>query len=129
MSDAADAGYRAGACNIGAPQRARRRRWALGAALVAAGSLAVVAVGPLPRPLVLGVFVPASLAAEWAIESRRAFCVRLAVAGRYAIRNRTGETPTDERPSDLSTALRITAVAALVGAVVSVLAYLGLGAV
>lgn len=129
MSDATDAGYRAGACDIGTPQRARRRRWALGAALVATGHLGVVVVAALPRPLVLGLFVPASLAAEWAIESRRAFCVRLAVAGRYALGDRSGETPTDERASDRSTALWITVVAALAGAVVSVLAYLGLGAV
>jgi hypothetical protein len=74
--------------------------------------------------LLLGIFVPVMLSAEWAIESRRAFCVRLALAGRYTFGDRDGAVE-DRRSQqiDARTAVRITGVAVLIGAGVTVLVY------
>lgn len=83
-----------------------------------------VTIASLPSFLLLGIFVPVMMSVEWAIESRRSFCVRLALAGRYKFEDRDGVVQ-DRRSQqiDAGTALRITGVAAFVGAGVSILVY------
>ncbi|MFB6110904.1 MAG: hypothetical protein ABEJ35_00045 [Halobacteriaceae archaeon] len=124
MSSNTDSGYRPGTCNIGAKERERRRRWALLAVGGAVAYLALVWAVGLPRFLLSGVFVPVTLAAEWAIESRERFCVRLALRGRYDVDGRRGRVPdTEARRADASTAVRITALASVIGLVVTALVY------
>lgn len=94
-------------------------------AALAVGYGLVVALATLPPFLLVGIFVPVMLSVEWAIESRRSFCVRLALAGRYTFGDRDGEV--DDQQSqliDARTAVRITAVAAVIGAGVTALIYL-----
>lgn len=84
----------------------------------------VVAIANLPSFLLLGIFVPVMLSAEWAIESRRSFCVRLAVAGRHKFGDDDGVV--EDRHSqqiDARTAVRISALAAFIGAAVTTLVY------
>ncbi|MFB6101728.1 MAG: hypothetical protein ABEJ73_04110 [Haloplanus sp.] len=75
--------YRPGQCNIGRRQRRRRAALAGGGFLVAAVIVAAYLVGVIPRLLLASVFVPLAVAFEWAIQAYEAFCVRLALLGRY----------------------------------------------
>jgi hypothetical protein len=115
--------YRPGACNIGDRQRRAR---ALKAALsfVAAGAIvAAELLGYLPTEVLLATaFVPLTLGFEWAIQAYDAFCVRLALLGRYDFRT-DGDGGTgpvadgDDRRRDGVRAAKITAVSVLFGAV------------
>lgn len=116
--------YDPGACNIGEAERHQRRRWAragLGVSVVY-----VLAVGGLGLPsfLMLGLFVPLTLSLEWWVESRRAFCVRLAFAGKWRFGDREGEVPDGaSRRRDARTAVQITAAAAVSAAGVTLVVY------
>lgn len=116
--------YRPGTCNIDAAERRRRRQYAVVAAIVAVTWVIVVAMGLFPDPSLLIVFVPVMLAIEWTIEAQTAFCVRLAVRGKYRIDGTTSvvDDPTD-RSVDAARAVRITISAAAVATVVTALVY------
>jgi hypothetical protein len=116
--------YEPGSCNIGEGERRQRRRWAQGGLLIAVVyGVGVLALG-LPSFLLLGLFVPLMLSLEWGIESRRAFCVRLAVAGQWRFGDRRGQvTDGGSRRQDATTAVQITAAAAVVAATLTVLVY------
>lgn len=88
-------GYRSGVCNIG--QRERRRRYlfagvcAVAAVAYAAGVLAWSA----QTALLLGLFVPLSLGAEFLLQARRSFCASLALLGRFDLRGEDASEPVE----------------------------------
>lgn len=126
-------GYEPGVCNVGRPQR--RRRWAYAGVGFGAAALylAGYAVGLVPGEVLVGVFVPLTVGFEWALQAYTAFCVRLALVGRYDFRGDgadDGGTGDDRgtgsagavddpgaRREDRVEAARITGVAVLLGAV------------
>ncbi|MFB6139524.1 MAG: hypothetical protein ABEJ26_03715 [Halosimplex sp.] len=114
--------YRPASCNIGRRQRARRLSVALVGFAAAAGYLVAVAVGALPRSLLVGVFVPLAVGFEWAIQASTSFCVRLALLNRYDFRTGDGGTAgsvsdSAHRKADHEYAAKITVAAvALAGA-------------
>ena len=59
--------YSGGTCNIGGRERRARYRYAGFALLTVAGYLAVVLLTELPSILLVGLFVPFSLGAEWTL--------------------------------------------------------------
>lgn len=86
-----------------------------------------VAILELPTVLLLGVFVPMMLSLEWAIESRRSFCIRLALAGKFAFDEETGTVDEPSaRQQDAAVALRITVIAAIGATVLTGLIYVGI---
>lgn len=124
MTETGSPRYDPGACNIGEAERRQRRRWAR--AGLGFSGVYVLAVGGLGLPsfLMLGLFVPLTLSLEWAIESRRAFCVRLAFAGKWRFGDRAGEvTDGGSRRRDARTAVQITAAAAVFAAALTLVVY------
>ncbi|WP_181687298.1 hypothetical protein [Halorhabdus salina] len=102
-------GYQPGACNIGPVQRRRRATIAAIAFALALGWTVGTAVGLLPEPVFVGVFVPLSIGFEWGLQAYTAFCVRLALLDRYDFRGTGGEAKpvtewTDRRADDLQAA-------------------------
>jgi hypothetical protein len=102
-------GYQPGACNIGPVQRRRRATIAAVAFVLALGWTVGTAVGLLPEPVLVGVFVPLSMGFEWGLQAHTAFCVRLALLDRYDFRGAGGEASqvtgrTDRRADDLQAA-------------------------
>lgn len=129
MSGDAPTEYRPGACNIGTEQRRHRRRLSALTAVLGFGYALGVAILELPTFLLLGVFVPLMLSLEWAIESRRSFCIRLALAGKFAFGEETGTV--DEpaaRQRDTTAAVRITVIAVIGATVLTGLVYVGISA-
>lgn len=111
-------GYQPGYCNIG--RRQRRKRLRLAAAAFGASGVYVLAyaVGLLPGPLLVGVFVPLTLGFEWAFQAYTSFCVRLALLNRYDFRGAAGGdagtvTDPDARRADGLYAAKITCGAVL----------------
>ncbi|MGB9965305.1 hypothetical protein [Halobacterium sp. CBA1126] len=119
--------YQPGRCNIGSEQRRRRARVAALAFLAAAAVGAAYVAGALPGPLVLAVFVPLAVGFEWAFQAHESFCVRLALAGRYAFGDDRGEVPdAASRRADRLYGAKITAVSVLLaGALTAALAFAG----
>jgi hypothetical protein len=116
--------YRPGACNIGEEERRRRGHLSAVSAAVAVAYTFAVILTTLPSFLLLGLFVPITLGVEWGIESRRAFCARLAFAGEFRFRGQRGSVEGGKRHRrDVATATRITAVAALIGATLTTVVY------
>lgn len=118
--------YQPGRCNIGPHQRRRRLGVALAAAVVAVGYALVCIVGPVPELLLLGVFIPLSVAFEWGIQAYTAFCVRLALLNRYdfggAPEGEEGEvSEAAAQHEDHVYAAKITVVAVTLAAVTTVL--------
>jgi len=107
-------------CNIGT--RGRKQRLAV--AVVAFGLsllyVLAVAVGILPDPLLVGVFVPLSIGFEWGLQAYKSFCVRLAMLGRYDFRGeggQAGSVPTpDDRRADRVEAVKVTVIAVVLAA-------------
>jgi len=80
-----------------------------------AGRPAGVVAGPVPRELLVAVFVPLAVGYEWGLQASTAFCVRLAVRNRYDFgRGASGrvETPADQQDDQLQ-AVKITAASLL----------------
>ncbi len=76
-------GYRAGVCNIGPDEIARRRRSGHVGLIASAGLLAgLVAIGA-PRPARLAVAVPAAGAAAGYLQARLRFCAGFGAIGVY----------------------------------------------
>lgn len=122
--------YRPGTCNIGDQERRQRRRLSYVATVLGIGWVVGVWLGYLPEPLLLVVFIPAMLAVEWSIESRTAFCVRLAARGRYSFDGRTDRVADEANHDvDVARAVRITVSAALVAAAITAVLYVLLIAV
>lgn len=82
--------YRSGYCNIGRQQRRRRFAFAGVAFGTAALYASLCAVGVVPAPLLVAVFVPLTLGFEWGIQAYAGFCVRLALLSRYEFGSETG---------------------------------------
>ncbi|MFB6302701.1 MAG: hypothetical protein ABEH78_07570 [Haloferacaceae archaeon] len=118
-------GYRPGYCNIG--RRQRRRRLAIGLAtlLLAAAYAAACLAGALPEVLLAAVFVPLAVGFEYLFQAHGAFCVRLALAGRYDFSDREGEGPAGavadprDRRADRVRAAKLSAAAVGLAAAVS----------
>lgn len=119
--------YRPGRCNIGSEQRQRRARIAALAFLAAAAVVAAYVAGVLPEPLLLVVFVPLAVGFEWAFQAHESFCVRLALAGRYAFGDERGDVPdaTNRRADRLYGAQITVASVLLAAAVTAVLVFVG----
>ncbi len=77
----AQSGYRAGACNIGPQEIARRRRAGLVAIGIAAAVAVVLLVIDAPAVLRLAVFPPLASGLISLEQVRRRFCVGFALAG------------------------------------------------
>jgi hypothetical protein len=112
------AGYRAGACNIGPAEIARRRTFGLiglaGSALLA---LALLAAGAPPVGRLL-VALPVAGSAIGLIQARLRFCAAFGIAGLRNFGPLGGEEPVAEaeaRRADRGMALRILAAGSLVG--------------
>jgi hypothetical protein len=112
--------YRPGACNIGDRQRRARAAKAAVSFAVAGAIVAAELLGYLPTGvLVATAFVPLTLGFEWAIQAYDAFCVRLALLGRYDFPTTgPGEvTDLDARSRDRVRAVKITAASVLLAGV------------
>lgn len=117
-------GYQPGRCNIGRRQRTRRAAIAVAAFVVAALYVAAYIAGFVPEMLLLGVFVPLFIGFEWALQAYNAFCVHLALLGRYDFHNGNDDRgdvndPTN-READRIHAVKITASAVVAAAAVTV---------
>ncbi|WP_254544549.1 hypothetical protein [Halomarina pelagica] len=104
--------YDPGHCNIGRAERWRRYRYAAVGFVGAVAYLVVIVAAGAPNALVLGLFVPLALGLEWLVQARTAFCVRLALAGRYDFTGSGGtrglvRSPANRR-ADARGALRVT---------------------
>jgi hypothetical protein len=101
-------GYRPGYCNIGERQRRSRLR-------VAVAGFAGVVAGPVPRELLVAVFVPLAVGYEWGLQASTAFCVRLAVGNRYDFGRGASGTVDDPgaQQDDQLQAVKITAASLL----------------
>lgn len=125
----APSAYRPGVCNIGPAARRERRLVALVSLTGAVGYAAFVLVSDLPTLLLLGLFVPLSVAIEWGLQARRSFCVTLALQGRYDFRDTAtdgGYGTVDQstaREQDRRYALRLTLIGLVAGAVLTALVY------
>ena len=117
-------GYRAGACNIGPEEIARRRRGGLtgvGIAVVIGVVLVALAAPPWTRVLIFPFLAGGLISLE---QVRRRFCVGFAMAG---LRNfgPLGEpdhiTDTAERAADRRAALIMTAYMSAIAAVITAL--------
>jgi hypothetical protein len=124
--------YQPGVCNIGPAARRERGRVALVCLLAAGGYAAFVLVSPLPSLLLLGLFVPLSIGAEWGLQARRSFCVTLALRGRHDFRADGGERADSgavesaaARREDRRYAARLTLLGLGIGAVLTGLVYGG----
>lgn len=119
--------YRPGYCNIGRSERRKRYRYAAVGAIAAVVYFATVAATDTPDALVLGTFVPLSLACEWYIQARVRFCVRFALLGRYDLTGSGGEagkvTDPDARSADARYAIRITVISIALAAVATAVVY------
>ena len=116
--DEAAAGYRAGACNIGPAEIARRRTFGLvglaGSALLAVALLAAGAP-PIGRLLVA---LPVAASAIGLIQARLRFCAAFGIAGLRNFGPLGGEERVAEvaaRRADRVMALRILAAGSLIG--------------
>ncbi|WP_299264376.1 hypothetical protein [Halorientalis sp.] len=121
--------YQPGVCNIGAAQRRRRFGYATAAAAVTVWYVAICLSGLLPRVLLVGVFVPLAVTFEWALQAASAFCIGLALFGRYDFRGSGGEhgtVPDGVRRDDRVQAAKITVAAVSLAALVTGIVYLGL---
>lgn len=123
--------YRPGACNIGRTARRERGVVALVSFLGAVGYATFVLVSDFPTVLLLGLFVPLSLAIEWGLQARRSFCVTLALLGRYDFREAATDgghgtvEPRAAREQDRTYALRLTVIGLGAGAALTGLVYAG----
>ena len=108
-------GYRPGYCNIG--ERQRRSRLLVSGAGFAVAALVVAGVvaGPVPRELLVAVFVPLAVGYEWGLQASTAFCVRLAVGNRYDFGRGASGTVDDPgaQQDDQLQAVKITAASLL----------------
>ncbi|WP_135664510.1 hypothetical protein [Halorhabdus rudnickae] len=85
-------GYQPGACNIGPDQRRRRAAIAAAAFGFAAVWIGATVLDLLPKPVLVGVFVPLAIGFEWGLQAHTAFCVQLALLNRYDFRGAGGAT-------------------------------------
>lgn len=112
--------YRPGHCNIGRRERRKRALVAAGAFLAAALYTVACVVGLLPEALLVAVFLPLGVGFEWGLQAYDAFCVRLAVLGRYSVDDETGTVEDSEnRHADQLEATKITAAAIVLAALVT----------
>ena len=119
--------YRAGACNIG-PAEIARRRWTghVGTAVTLAAA-AVLLAADAPAWLRLGLFVPASVAAAGYLQAATRFCADYGWRGvfnfgRAGQSNATSVADRDARLADRRKALGIMGASAAVGLAVTLLA-------
>jgi hypothetical protein len=122
-----DGAYRPGACNIGPPEIARRRRAGVlgfGAAVVLAAALLVLGAQPLAR---LVVSLPLAAGSIGLLQARFHFCVGFALAGPRNFGPLGGEeriTDAVARRADLRTAGLVTLLAVAIGAAGAAALYL-----
>jgi hypothetical protein len=124
----APSAYRPGVCNIGPAARRERGLVALVSFAGAIGYAAFVLVSNLPTLLLLGLFVPFSVAIEWGLQARRSFCVTLAFQGRYDFRDTATDgagmvEPSTAREQDRKYALHLTLLGLAAGAALTALVY------
>lgn len=114
--------YQPGACNIGSRERRRRYTLAAAALAVAVAMVAGAVLDAFPRPLLPALFVPLALGVEWYLQASRSFCAILGALGRYSFSDADNagrvRDPTARR-ADRSSALRMTATAVVVAALVT----------
>ncbi|WP_136688892.1 hypothetical protein [Halorhabdus amylolytica] len=91
--------YQPGACNIGPDQRRRRLAVAVAAFALATAQVVATVLGWLPDPVLVGVFVPLAIGFEWGLQAHTAFCVRLALLGRYDFRGAGGTSGEIDDPN------------------------------
>jgi hypothetical protein len=121
--------YRPGACNIGPAARRERGLVALVSFTGAVGYAAFILVSDFPTVLLLGLFVPLSLAIEWGLQARQSFCVTLAFQGRYDFRDTATDggtgmvEPSTAREQDRKYALHLTLIGIAAGATLTTLVY------
>jgi hypothetical protein len=122
-----DAPYRAGVCNIGPAEIARRRRTGVVGTVATVVLLAILIAVHAPTPLRLLVFLPAAVAASGFLQAWLRFCAGFGWLGVFNFGDvgRT-ETVADEasRLRDRLMAGKIGLGAAAVGAVVAIVAVL-----
>lgn len=120
-------GYRAGVCNIGPDEIARRRRSGIVATAGTAGLLAMLLAVGAPRPARLVVALPAAMAAGGFLQARARFCVRFGSAGIYNF-GRIGEgaavVDPEARRRDLIRSAELGAAVGAIGAGVGIAALL-----
>ncbi|WP_435125562.1 hypothetical protein [Halobaculum sp. D14] len=121
-------GYQPGRCNIGGRQRRKRALVAAVSFVAAAAIVAAYLVGRIPEELLVAVFVPLSVGFEWAFQAYEAFCVRLALLGRYNFCSDDGDeaergdvTDPSHQQADRMFAAKITVVSVALAAAVTVL--------
>lgn len=124
--------YRPGYCNIGTDER-KKRYTVAGISMVAAlGYLGAVVVFALPSGLLLGLFALLSVAIEWYIQARTAFCARFALLGKYDFTGSGGAVGTvddrADRAADRRQAFRITTAAVTLAAALTSVVYLAVDA-
>jgi hypothetical protein len=113
--------YEPGYCNIGRPQRRRRLAYAGLAFAATAVGVFGVAVGWIPRQLLIAAFVTLTIGFEMLIQAHTSFCVRLALLNRYDFRGDGGSrdrvTDSEARNADQVYATKITAISLALAAV------------
>ena len=121
----APSAYRAGVCNIGPAEIARRRRTGVTMTIVTVALLAVLVVAHAPVVLRLIAFFTAAVAASGFLQARLRFCAGFGWLGVFNF-DEVGTTESvvsaEARARDRAMALRIGLASALVGVVVAVVA-------
>lgn len=117
--------YRAGACNIGPQEIARRRRSGHAGSVLAIVTFGLLVAVRAPRAVRLAVALPATAAAAGYLQARLRFCAGF---GLWGVANfgplGNVETVTDTEARDRRRALRIGAASLAVGAAAGILAAL-----
>ncbi|HET7030458.1 MAG TPA: hypothetical protein VFI34_08100 [Candidatus Limnocylindrales bacterium] len=121
----ADRTYRAGVCNIGPVEIARRRRTGVTMTIATVLLLAVLVAIHAPTPLRLIVFFPAAVAASGFLQAWLRFCAGFGWLGVFNFED-VGTTVSvadaDARRRDRARAIRVGLACALVGALAAALA-------
>jgi hypothetical protein len=124
---AAEPAYRAGVCNIGPAEVARRRRSGHTGLIAAVALLAALVIADAPTPLRLLVFVPAAIAASGYLQAWLRFCAGFGWLGVFnfgdvGTTDRVAEA--EARARDRAMALRIGLASAAVGVAAALVAVL-----
>jgi hypothetical protein len=124
---AMDHSYRAGACNIGPQEIARRRRSGHAGTVLAIATFGLLVAAGAPRATRLAVALPATAAAAGYLQARLRFCAGFGLSG-VANFGPLGDaesiTDADARDRDRQRALQIGAASLALGAAAGLLAAL-----
>ena len=123
---AARSDYRSGVCNIGPAEIARRRRTGVMMTIITIALLAILVGVHAPTPFRILVFFTAAVAASGFLQAWLRFCAAFGWLGVFNF-NEIGTTRSvddrDARAADRAKALRIGLACAVIGAVVTTIAF------